>query len=79
MLMKLCDLHIHSNNSFDAVSSVDELCKSAINSGLYAIAITDHCEAPDIIMGDNTNNNKTTNSVIQLKKHRMQSENIVII
>ncbi len=53
MLMKLCDLHIHSNNSFDAVSSVDELCKSAINSGLYAIAITDHCEAPDIIKGDN--------------------------
>lgn len=51
--MKLCDLHIHSNNSFDAVSSVDELCEIAINRGLYAIAITDHCEAPDIIKGDN--------------------------
>ena len=51
--MKLCDLHIHSNNSFDATSSVDELCKSAIDRGLYAIAITDHCEAPEIIKGEN--------------------------
>lgn len=50
--MKLCDLHIHSNNSFDAISSVEELCNSAIDRGLYAIAITDHCEAPDIIKGD---------------------------
>ncbi len=53
MLMKLCDLHIHSDNSFDAISSVDEICNSAIDRGLYAIAITDHCEAPDILKGDN--------------------------
>lgn len=41
----LCDLHIHSNNSFDAVSSVDEICKKAIDLGIGTIAITDHCEA----------------------------------
>lgn len=46
--MKICDLHTHSNNSFDAKNSVDEMCQSAINKGLYAIAITDHCEAPEI-------------------------------
>lgn len=49
--MKLCDLHTHSNNSFDAKSSVDSMCKAAINKGLYAIAITDHCEAPFIKCG----------------------------
>lgn len=46
--MKICDMHIHSNNSFDAISTVDELCLRAIEQGLYAIAITDHCEAPMI-------------------------------
>lgn len=51
--MKLCDLHIHSNNSFDAKNSVDEICKSAVKCGLYAIAITDHCEAPMIKDGEN--------------------------
>lgn len=49
--MKICDLHTHSNNSFDALNSVDEMCQSAINKGLYAIAITDHCEAPMIKEG----------------------------
>lgn len=49
--MKICDLHTHSNNSFDAKSTVDEMCLAAINRGLYAIAITDHCEAPFITCG----------------------------
>lgn len=44
--MILCDVHTHSNNSFDAESTVEEMCKSALNKGFYAIAITDHCEAP---------------------------------
>ncbi len=49
--MKICDMHTHSNNSFDALNSVDEMCQSAINKGLYAISITDHCEAPMIKEG----------------------------
>lgn len=49
--MILADLHTHSNNSFDAKNSVDEMCQSAVNKGLYAIAITDHCEAPGIALG----------------------------
>ena len=49
--MKICDLHTHSNNSFDAQNSVDDMCKTAIDKGLYAIAITDHCEAPGIKIG----------------------------
>ena len=50
--MVLCDMHTHSDNSFDAKSSVDEMCRAAISRGLYAIAITDHCEAPFIRFGD---------------------------
>lgn len=48
----LCDLHIHSNNSFDAKCSVDEICKIAIDSGIGTIAITDHCEAEYIDKGE---------------------------
>lgn len=43
--MKLCDNHMHSSCSFDAENSVEEMCLSAIDKGLYAISITDHCEA----------------------------------
>lgn len=49
--MILSDLHTHSNNSFDAKSSVDEMCCAAVERGLYAIAVTDHCEAPFIKYG----------------------------
>ncbi len=49
--MKICDLHTHSDNSFDAKNTVDEMCSAAIKKGLYAIAITDHCEAPFIKCG----------------------------
>lgn len=48
----LCDLHIHSNNSFDAESSVDKICETAIDRGVSFIAITDHCEAEFINKGD---------------------------
>lgn len=49
--MKICDLHTHSINSFDGRDSVEKMCKSAIDKGLYAIAITDHCEAAMIKEG----------------------------
>lgn len=42
--MKLVDCHNHSNYSFDADFSVEDMVKSAIAKGLYAFAITDHCE-----------------------------------
>ncbi len=42
---KISDSHIHSNNSFDGVNTVDEICKKAIELGRYAITITDHIEA----------------------------------
>lgn len=44
--MKICDLHTHSNNSFDAKYSVRSMCESAVNKGVSCIAITDHCETP---------------------------------
>lgn len=51
--MILCDFHIHSDNSFDAKNSVDELCEAALRRGLSAIAVTDHCETPFIPLGEN--------------------------
>lgn len=49
--MKICDIHTHSNNSFDAENTVEEMCQSALNKGLFALGITDHCEAPEILLG----------------------------
>ena len=42
---KICDSHTHSSNSFDAENTVDEMCQRAVELGLYALTITDHCEA----------------------------------
>ena len=38
--MKICDIHTHSSNSFDAENTVEEMCNSACNKGLFALAIT---------------------------------------
>ena len=43
----LVELHIHSDNSKDAHHSVTLICEKAVNKGLRAIAITDHCECLD--------------------------------
>ena len=40
----LVDFHIHSDNSKDAEHSVTLICERAIERGLRAIGITDHCE-----------------------------------
>lgn len=50
--MKICDVHTHSSNSFDAENTVEEMCISALDKGLFAVAVTDHCEAPEIALGD---------------------------
>lgn len=40
--MKIYDCHIHSIHSIDGTSSVDNICKTAIEKGITAITITDH-------------------------------------
>ena len=40
----LVDSHIHSDNSNDAHHSVTLICEKAVDRGLRAISITDHCE-----------------------------------
>ncbi|MBQ1507172.1 MAG: histidinol-phosphatase HisJ family protein [Ruminococcus sp.] len=50
--MLICDMHTHSNNSFDAKNSVDEMCAAALKRGVGVIAVTDHCEAPSIGLGE---------------------------
>jgi histidinol-phosphatase (PHP family) len=41
---KLFDMHVHSDNSPDGDHSVTVLCERAIETGLRAVALTDHCE-----------------------------------
>ena len=50
--MILCDIHTHSHHSFDAESSVEEMCRAAIKRGLTYLAVTDHCEAEYICCGE---------------------------
>ncbi|WP_369713654.1 histidinol-phosphatase HisJ family protein [Leptotrichia sp. HSP-342] len=40
--MKVIDYHVHSTNSFDGKSSVEDMCKRAIEIGDYAICFTEH-------------------------------------
>jgi histidinol-phosphatase (PHP family) len=40
----LCDYHTHSNYSFDATGSINEICRVAEKKGLKEICITDHYE-----------------------------------
>lgn len=43
-LNNLIDLHTHTNISPDGVNTPEEMCERAIELGLSAYAITDHCE-----------------------------------
>jgi len=38
------DCHIHSKYSFDSRTKVSDICKTAIERGLRAVTLTDHCE-----------------------------------
>ena len=49
--MILCDSHTHSNFSFDATESMEELCISAIEKGVSCIALTDHCDIDCVLDG----------------------------
>lgn len=42
--MNLIDCHNHSSYSFDADDSVSNMVSAARNKGIFAFAITDHCE-----------------------------------
>ncbi len=42
--MNLIDCHTHSTNSPDGSSPAEEMLKKAMESGLAAYALTDHCE-----------------------------------
>lgn len=43
--MNLIDCHSHTHNSPDSNESVETMCEKAIELGLSAYTITDHCEA----------------------------------
>ena len=41
---RLIDMHTHSDNSPDGIHSPMYMCEKAIDKGLRALSITDHCE-----------------------------------
>jgi histidinol-phosphatase (PHP family) len=45
------DCHSHTNFSFDVKDTVDAMCASAVERGLSALAITDHCDYDNVIEG----------------------------
>ena len=49
--MIFCDSHTHSNFSFDATQTIEELCTSAIAKGIKRIALTDHCDIDCVLDG----------------------------
>ena len=49
--MIFCDSHTHSNFSFDATQSIEELCISAIDKGIKRVALTDHLDIDCVLDG----------------------------
>ncbi len=41
---RIMDMHVHSDNSPDGIHSPMYICEQAVDKGLRAIALTDHCE-----------------------------------
>ena len=46
---RIIDMHVHSDNSPDGTHSPMFICEQAVEKGLRAIAITDHCEIDSYI------------------------------
>ena len=38
------DSHVHSNHSHDAVSTIEEICRSAIEKGILGVSVCDHAD-----------------------------------
>ncbi len=50
-MQKYIDLHTHTRYSPDAHDSLPDMCKRAETLGLFAYAVTDHCEMNDFEAG----------------------------
>lgn len=51
-VIDMFDSHLHTNNSPDAMQSIDELCLAAIQNNLSGISICDHAEVSLFHMAD---------------------------
>lgn len=47
----ICDLHTHSEFSFDGSASLVQMAEAARNNGVDVVAVTDHCDLLDIPEG----------------------------
>lgn len=71
-MQKYIDLHTHSLNSPDADDSVRDMCLQAAKLGLFAYAVTDHCEMNDFERGGYRES--TLRSLSEIKRVREQRE-----
>jgi histidinol-phosphatase (PHP family) len=76
MYTNIFDSHCHSTNSHDGKSTVDELCKMAIEKGLMGFSLTDHCEV-DLYKGDYIKNIDKSFFDIELAKEKYKEKLIL--
>ena len=43
----ICDMHMHSTNSFDGKNTLEQMCAAAAGQGISAIALTEHLDFDD--------------------------------
>ncbi|WMJ22618.1 histidinol-phosphatase HisJ family protein [Paludicola sp. MB14-C6] len=75
--MKFIDCHNHSSYSFDAESSVYDMCLSAKRAGLTAFAITDHADVNVFEKYDI--GNRIQNSLAEISNVKSQFSDMKII
>ena len=71
----IIDCHTHSRNSFDADNdTVKERCQRAIQLGLDAMAITDHCEVNRFYEKEYYHKTKKKNTMITVSNEHMRRQ-----
>lgn len=75
--MNLIDCHTHTNNSPDGFDAVDAMCIRALECGLSAYAITDHCEANSYY--EEEYDKTSVRSIEQITKAKEKYKNLNLI
>ncbi len=74
---RIIDMHVHSDNSPDGNHSPMFICEQAVEKGLRAIAITDHCEV-DSFFSDKYDN-RVFHSYFECSKARSAFEGQLLV
>ena len=74
---RIIDMHVHSDNSPDGNHSPMFICEQAVDKGLRAIAITDHCEIDSFL--SQRYNSATVHSYFECSKARSAFEGQLLL